>query len=913
MPLSTGTRLGPYEITAQIGEGGMGEVYRATDTTLKRQVAIKILPMAVVDDADRLARFQREAEVLASLNHPHIAQIYGLQEGPAARPEGRERAGEAGPHVRALVMELVEGPTLADRIAQGALPLDEALPIARQIAEALEAAHEQGIIHRDLKPANIKVREDGTVKVLDFGLAKLASQEDVGRVARSGPAGAGLSQSPTITSPAMMTGAGMILGTAAYMSPEQARGKPVDKRADIWAFGCVLFEMLTGRRAFAGDDIADVMVAVLSKEPEWAALPAATPAGVRSALRRCLERERTRRLRDIGDAGILIDEVAIPQAAGAPALARGSRRLTYLTWSLAGAVLASLVALAVAYRPQPASDLRSVRFSVQPPEGISLLIATGQSSYVLSPDGRHLVFAGIREGNVSLWLRDLDSLEARPLPGAENATYPFWSPDSRTIGFFADGSLKTIDASGGPIRTLCATPGGGRGAAWSREGVIVFSSAQLQGLFSVPAAGGQPVQVTAAEGVAQGSYRLPSFLPDGRRFVFTAFPGNEIRLGSLDSTDSAKVLDAESQAQFVPQGYLLFVRQGTLLAQPFDAGSATPTGDAVPLVEQVFVDGNSYALFSAADSGTLAFRSGGAAEETQLTWFDRSGAAVGAPGPPGRYRNPVLSPDRTRVAVEVVSDADRNRDIWLLELARGVMSRFTFDPRNDVNPVWAPDGSRIVFGSDREGGVFSLYQKPSSGAATEELFFTSTVENAVPYSWSPDGRFILHRYMNGGAFNTGVLPLEGDRKARLFLPVPFNQTMAQISPDGRWIAYHSNESGRFEVFVQTFPTPAGKWQVSKDGGYYPMWRGDGREIFYYAANGQLTAVPVTTGAALEVGSAVPLFRADMLNGPSTAVGFRAQYDVTPDGQRFLLNVPVAEAQRPSITVVLNWAAPLRQP
>jgi dipeptidyl aminopeptidase/acylaminoacyl peptidase len=333
----------------------------------------------------------------------------------------------------------------------------------------------------------------------------------------------------------------------------------------------------------------------------------------------------------------------------------------------------------------------------------------------------------------------------------------------------------------------------------------------------------------------------------------------------------------------------------------------------VPLVEQVFVDGNSQALFSADESGTLVFRAGGAAEETQLTWFDRSGKAVGAAGPPGRYRNPVLSPDRTRVAVEFVGDADRNRDIWLLELARGVLSRFTFDPRNDVNPVWAPDGSRIVFGSDREGGVFSLYQKLSSGASAEALLFKSTVENAVPYSWSPDGRFILHRYMNGGAFNTGVLPLAGDPKPRPFLPVPFNQTMAEVSRDGRWIAYHSNESGRYEVFVQTFPTPAGKWQVSKDGGYYPTWRGDGREIFYYAGDGRLMAVPVTAGAALEVGSAVPLFRAEMLNGPSTAVGFRAQYDVTPDGQRFLLNVPVAEARRPSITVVLNWAAALPSP
>jgi dipeptidyl aminopeptidase/acylaminoacyl peptidase len=360
----------------------------------------------------------------------------------------------------------------------------------------------------------------------------------------------------------------------------------------------------------------------------------------------------------------------------------------------------------------------------------------------------------------------------------------------------------------------------------------------------------------------------------------------------------------------LPQGYLLFVRQGTLLAQPFDAERVTSTGEPAPLMEQVFVDGNAYANFSAAENGSLAYKAGDAAEETQLTWFDRSCRVVGAAGPPGRYRNPLLSPDRTRVAVEMVRDADRNRDIWLLELTRGVLSRFTFDLRNDVNPVWSPDGSRIAFGSDREGGGFSLYQKAPNGAAAEELLFKSTVENAIPYSWSPDGQFILHRSMNGGAFNTGVLPLAGDRKTRLFQSVAFVQAVSQVSPDGRWIAYDSNESGRYEVFVQTFPTPGGKWQVSKDGGYYPKWRGDGREIFYYAADGQLMAVPVAGGAALEVGSAVPLFRAQMLNGPAAAVGFRAQYDVTPDGQRFLLNVPVENTQAPSITVVLNWAAGL---
>ena len=552
----------------------------------------------------------------------------------------------------------------------------------------------------------MKVREDGVVKVLDFGLAKAMEQ---------GQGDLALSQSPTLTTPAMMTGAGMILGTAAYMSPEQARGKPVDKRADIWAFGCVLYEMLTGRRAFEGEDIADVMVAVLSKEPDWGALPADTTTAVRTLLRRCLEKDRRRRVAEISTALFVIEEqtslaaLAAPQAADRTSPHSDSRRLTHLAWALAGALLVSLVALAVAYRPQPVSDLRPVRFSVLPPEGVTRSSAAVPSSSVLSPDCQRLVIVGNREGILSIWVRELDSLEARPLPGTENAGYPFWSPDSRSIGFFANGALKTIDAAGGPVRTLCAAPGGSRGGAWSREGVIVFSSSGLQGLFSVPASGGQPSQVTAAEGAAQGAYRFPSFLPDGRRFLFTGFPDNEIRLGSLDSPVTTKVLDADSQAYFVPQGYLLFVREGTLLAQAFDAERVTPTGEPVPFVEQVVVDGNSYALFSAAENGSLAYRAGGAVEETQLTWFDRSGRMAGTAGPPGRYRNPRLSLDRTRVAVEFLRDADRNRDIWLLDLARGVLSRFTFDPRNDVMPIWSPDGGRVAFGSDREGGVFNLY------------------------------------------------------------------------------------------------------------------------------------------------------------------------------------------------------------
>ena len=874
----------------------MGEVYRATDTKLKRQVALKVLPPAMVADPDRLARFQREAEVLAALNHPHIAAIYGLEE-------------SAG--LTALVMELIEGDDLSQRIARGAMPIDEALPLAKQIAEALEAAHEQGIIHRDLKPANIKVRPDGTVKVLDFGLAKALDPP-----AGSAPSS---SMSPTLTTPAM-TQAGMILGTAAYMSPEQARGKPVDKRADIWAFGAVLFEMLTGTRAFPGEDLTDTLAAVVRAEPNWTLLPPGVAPALVTYVKRCLHKDPKQRIPDIAAMRLALDgafETAASPATVAPLPARGAP----VAWiaALAVAVL-GMIALAV-----PA--LRYLRETAPPELRVDLVTpATNRpEEFALSPDGRQLVFVASGEGIDRLWLRTLATTTAQPLAGTEGASFPFWAPDSRAVGFFADGTLKRLDVGsggGGAPQTL-APVSTARGGTWNADGVILF--APLFGpLVRVPASGGAPVAVTTLD--RQPSHRFPSFLPDGRHFLFYAQGTPDtagIYLGTLDAPATHRLTASDSAGVYLPSfspgalgpatpgGWLLWVRGGTLVAQRLDLPQAALVGDPLPVADAVRSNPvRNVAAVSVSASGLVAYRTG-ASSRRQLTWVDRAGKALGALGAPDEngLSSPSVSPDGHRAMVQRTLQG--NQDLWLLDGTR--TSRFTFDAALDQFPIWSPDGTRIVFSSSRPGTA-DLYLGAASRPGAEALLLASP-QIKTPTDWSADGRFLLYYSIDpNDQGDLWVLPMEGDPTPWVFLKTPFNERAGAFSPDGRWVAYQSNESGRHEIYIRPFtgpgapgagaPAAGGQWQVSTAGGIHPRWRSDGRELYYLSPSGAMIAASIAvTGTSVAPGAPVALFPTRVFGG-GTDSGQGRQYDVSRDG-RLLLNTLLDEAVAP-ITLLQNW-------
>jgi eukaryotic-like serine/threonine-protein kinase len=903
MPLGNNTRLGSYEVLSPIGAGGMGEVYRARDSKLGREVALKVLPDAFSRDSDRMARFQREAKVLASLNHTNIATIHGLED------SGKTHA---------LVMELVEGPTLADRIRAGPIPMEEALRIAKQICDALEYAHEHGIVHRDLKPANVKVTADDAVKVLDFGLAK-AIEGDA--------ASADIATSPTMSR--MATLAGVLLGTAAYMSPEQAKGKPVDRRADIWAFGCVLYEMLTGKMAFRGETVTDTLAAVIKEEPDWTQLPAATPVRIRVLLQRCLQKDPKQRLRDIGDARISIEEVLSgAQDTASPGAASKPER-SWLLWTMGAAagifILATAFFSFLYFRQKPPAT-QAVRFEMPLPDKTNF-----GGALSVSPDGRRVAFiATSADGQARLWVRSLDTLQVRPLDGTEGASgWPFWSPDSNFLAYGTGGKLLKIDVSGGPAQVLCDASLM-LGGVWTNDDRIIFSSGGA--LLQVAAAGGTPSPV----GIGAGGF--PALLPDGRHLVFSLGPPGARNAGlyveSLDAKPGEqapkKLLSDLSTVVYVPSsdpmvGYLLFVRGsgsgavGTLMAQAFDSRRLELTGDAVPVAEQVSIN-----VFSASATGVLVYASGQGSMNGpsrgnirgQLTWFDRQGKVLGVMGDLGVYRSLALSPDGKNVAFERNDPQTQNRDIWLYEIARGVTTRFTFDPAWDSNPVWSPDGSRIAFTSQRLG-AFNLYEKTSNLAGEDELLFKSN-DGKVPSSWSRDGRFLMY-YNNTPPAHVWALPLGGVEADRKPIPIAvsqFNEAIGRFSPDGRWVAYNSNESGRDEIYVRPFDissaagspaaggTPVtGKWMVSKGGGGTPLWRADGKELFYLSADGTAMAVDVSTTGVFQAGIPKPLFKVP------TGVIF---WDVTPDGKRFLLPAPSAASPAAALTVVLNWEALLKK-
>ena len=872
-----GQSIAHYKITAKLGEGGMGEVWRATDQKLGREVALKILPESFARDPERMARFQREAHVLASLNHPNIAAIYGVEE-------------------RALVLELVEGPTLGDRIRNGSLPLDQTLKIARQVADALEYAHDKGVVHRDLKPANVKVTPEGVVKVLDFGLAKIAEEPP--------PPGADPDNSPTLTLAA--TRMGVIIGTAAYMAPEQASGLPVDKRADIWSFGVVLWEMLAGGRMFSGQTVSHTLAAVLTKDFDWNRIPASTPAPIRHILRRCLEREVKNRLRDIGEARVAIGEQLSHPAQEIetkPALVANRPRWALGAAALAALAVASAAALAVIHFSEKTAVQNIVRFPVAPPPGMTFETWDLPS---ISPDGQKLVFGGPgADGKRFLWLRAMDSQDLVQLAGTENAYFPFWSPDSRSVAFFAQEKLKRMDMPGGPPVTICDAPGNSSGGSWSRDGVIVFG--RRRALYQVPAGGGDPKALLEPDKSRKEQYLAwPWFLPDGKHFLYLA--GNSetgksmIQVGSLGSKEVKAVMPAESNAMYSAAGFLLFNRQESLMARPFDAANLEFKGDPFPVAERLgaiaVLPGVAYAI---SENGVLVYRGGGR-NEAQLTWFNREGRRLGTVGERGEYRQFVLSPDDKRVALERYDPKTNTRDLWLLDLATGIFSRFTSDPSNDQDAVWSPDSRALAFTSNRKGSA-DLYKKVIG--ESEETLLLASPEPKFSEDWLADGS-IIYDSPTGGR-NIFRLPPASPAKPVLLYQDGFVKDEPKVSPDGRWISYASNETGRWEVYAAAFPSFAQRRQVSSGSGCGPHWRKDGRELYYMSMDGKLMAVDVKAGAALETGTPKLLFQTSVKPD-----GRLDLFSVTSDGQRFLYAEPVEQEAAP-IQVVLNWHAGVKRP
>ena len=916
MTLEPGVRLGPYEILSPLGAGGMGEVYRAKDPRLAREVAVKVLPEEFFEDEERRARFEREARTLASLNHPGIAAIHSFEEIPGSSSSSPGRS--ATRHL--LVMELVEGDGLDAKVASGPLPLEECLSYAKQIAEALEAAHEKGIVHRDLKPANVRVTPDGRVKLLDFGLAKMFEGD-------GGPGSApSVTHSPTLT--ARATAAGVILGTAAYMSPEQARGKPVDKRTDVWAFGCVLFEMLTGKRAFEGETVSDTLAAVLMKEPDWSALRAPVSSKVRDLLRRCLQRDVKQRLRDIGDARIALEEEpgasasasghsAFEENTASPSLTvgrsssanreRGSRTFLFLSWGIAAAFAAAagvfgvLALRARAPRPAPVTQ-----FEVRAPEGSTL-----GGSMALSPDGRRLVFVASDEKDVErLYVRSFDSLGAQPLPGTEGARFPFWSPEGAAIAFFTGDRLARVNAAGGPALTICPVTDG-RGGAWSARGVIVFAPGIRVPLQRVSASGGIPVPATAF-GPKDYTHRWPRLLPDGVHFLYLCLSDEPSRTGvhvaSLDAAEDAFVVSTRGIAAY-DAGRLLFVRENSLYSQPFDAGRRKLSGEPGLVVDGIVVEGDSgwtgLAAFSAASDGTLVYRRR-ANPRQKLTWLDRTGKSVGTLGEAAIMSEPFWFAGGQRLGITVTDRRTDLPDLWQVDLTRGTWTRLTFGPKSNNTGVASPDGKTLYFSSNRVGRM-GLFRRPLDGSGGDEPLLATGLDNYGDFI-SPDGAWLVYEAPNSaGRSELWRLPLGGERKPALLLTMPqASIAHASPSPDGKFFAYSSDETGRAEVYVQRFPPSGGKWQISTDGGDQPLWRADGRELYFLSTDRKLMAVDLSLKGDVEAGVPKALFPVRV--PPNGISDNRSQYIPAPDGSRFLVLVSADDRQDQPAVVVLNWPA-----
>ena len=901
-PSLSGQRLGAYEVGPLIGAGGMGEVYRARDSKLHRDVAIKVLLAAVVNDAERLARFRREAQTLASLNYSGIAQIHGIEDG------------SSGPF---LVMELVEGPTLADRIAAGPLPVDEAIAIARQIVDALEAAHERGIIHRDLKPANIKVRDDGTVKILDFGLAKAFDPQ-------SGTGAGSMANSPTITSPAM-TQAGLILGTAAYMSPEQAKGRAVDKRTDLWAFGCVLYEMLTARKAFDGDDVADTIAAIIRGEPNLDALPHDTPSRIRLLLTRCLEKDRRARLSDAGTARFLLTERLEVPNNGTPTARASIARLAVAV--VVGLAMGAALVAGWALSRRPAVP-EPVRFTIVPPASQPIVAQGTDRDLAIAPDGSFFVYRSGGDARIAphLVLRPLRELEGRTLPGTATARNPFISPDSRWIGFASMGELRKVSIAGGPPVTLCKIDSPLRGATWGDDDTIVFSTTQRGGLQRVPAAGGEPEFLTTPDRDKGELHVLPFFLPGGGALLFTSSLGTlesaTLRALDLATRQQNTVLNGAHDAMYLDGGVLLYAtaRRGapdapleaTLRIARFDPRRRQVIGDSVEVLDQVALAASTAANYAISANGHLIYlplsMSAAQAPRRSLVWVDRKGRERPIAAPPRAYAVARISPDETRL---VLDTRDQSNDILIWDLKRQTLTPLNRDGAQDLSPLWTPDGLRILWTSTRTGTTPNLYWQAASGIGTPERV-TSSTGNQFPTSMSPDGsEVVLFGAMGNNTDLFRVRLKGGERKAEPLLSSTSMEFGGEISPDGRWLAYHSNESGEYQVYVRPFPNvEEDRVQVSTAGGTRAAWARNGRELFYLDAAGLLTSVNVKTdGTSFSAGDPVKFLNNPYYAG-SSALGLDLRaYDVSRDGQRFLMIREASSSDQRvaiGINVVLNW-------
>jgi Tol biopolymer transport system component/predicted Ser/Thr protein kinase len=893
MPLEPGTTLGPYRIEEPIGAGGMGEVYRARDTRLDRDVAVKILSSHLSGNPELRQRFEREAKTISSLQHPHICSLFDI---------GHEEG------VDFLVMEHIEGQNLSKLLAQGSMPLNDVLKYGQQITEALEAAHKAGVVHRDLKPGNVMITRSG-VKLLDFGLAKVAAS------------GAAATDSSLTSLPTVQPGSeplttqGTILGTYQYMSPEQLEGQEADVRSDIFALGAVLYEMATGKRAFEGQSQASLIAAIMSSEPApISTIQSMTPPALDRVVKTCLEKDPEDRWQTAHDVALQLkwiaeggSQVGLPKS-----VASRRHRRERTAWIAAGAFGLAAAALAVVFlltRPQPEAP-RVLRYQVPVPPGIGL-----DASPKISPDGKYIAYlAADSTGTTRIWVQRMDALEPASLPGTEDAQRPFWSPDSRFLAYFNNsGKLKKVSVSGAPPQTIGEAPGGADGS-WGNNDVILFDMTATDSLQSIPAGGGVPVPaafIDRSRGETGNAW--PYFLPDGKRFLFLAFGSvnqETVLKGAILGSKESKVIGkVDSRFEYVPPGYLLFVREGTLLAQPFDANAMEFTGDPVPLAEEVSYGGaNFQARFSGSQNGILTYWRSAESDQYRFVWVDRTGREIEPLGPTASYGPGFsLSFDGARLAMSQEDERSGNSDVWTIDLRRGTTSRFTFEEPDDGSPVWSPSGDRIVYSSNVGEGGRSLFIKQSSGAGKTEPFYDSPGVDFVS-DWSRDGRWILVVSFNSGTrLDLSAVNADGSGEVVSIASTEFHEHHGQFSPDGAWVAYSSLESGQWEVYVQAFPEASGKWQISTRGGASPRWSEDGNTLYYLSSSLEVMAVDLTTEATLQAGVPRPMFRANV----SLTAFDSDRYEVTADGERFLLLAPKTESEQEPITVVVNWVEELK--